>query len=217
MDNSLKQRLIGAILLLTAVVIVAIFLVNSANDGIEDSVQTIQPDFVSSVNTEHEEVAVVEPEVLLDPHKLEASSESKKVEQSITSSRPEVKKAVIEPKAAKQEVKKEATVATVPEPKPETKPVQTTVEATDNKSVSLEPQWVIQLASFSQQANAKALEKKVAGLGLKAHIEEVTSNNKTNYRVRIGPESDRGRIDQIVKKVSESLALKPQVLTVKTN
>jgi DedD protein len=217
LDNSTKQRLIGAALLLVVVLVVAVFLVNSANDGMEQPVQTIQPDFVSSVTTEPEQIATAEPEVLLDPHKLEASEETVVVEkaeqiqhQLTVNSKQETigdesNDVVVTPTHI-------PTVKQAPDIAP-----KTAESNTANPTTTPTSQWVIQLASFSQQANAEALKQKVAALGLKAHIEEVIANNKTNYRVRIGPESDRKRIDQIVKKVSDSLALKPQVLTVKDN
>lgn len=214
MDNSTKQRLIGAALLLVVVLVVAVFLVNSANDGIEQPVQTIQPDFVSSVTTEPEQIATAEPEVLLDPHKLEASEETvveeaQQIQPQLTAN---LKQETIEEQSNDAVVTPTPTVKQVPAVAPKN------VESnTVNPTTIPTTQWVIQLASFSQQANAEALKQKAVALGLKAHIEEVIANNKTNYRLRIGPESDRKRIDQIVKKVSDSLALKPQVLTVKDN
>lgn len=197
MGDSLKQRLIGAVLLLSVVIVVAIFLVKSANNGMEGSVETIQPDFVSSINTEQEDIAAVEPEVLLDPHRLATPSKPEKHDS--------VKQA--EPITERKKDKPVEPVSKQTDPKP----------AAENKTKSAGPQWLIQLASFSKQENAKILQQKVTKLGMQAHIEPVVKNNMTNYRVRIGPESDREKVDQLVKTISQSLALKPQVLTVKAD
>lgn len=196
MVDSLKQRLIGAVLLLAAVIAVAIFLVNNANDTIEQPVETIQPDFVSSVSSEQPEIATVEPEVLLDPQKLEPIPDTAKT----VAIQPSQKVAVKQEEKTKPEVKESVKVAK--------KKIESSVAT--NRT-----QWLVQLASFSKKSNAQALQDKVSKLGFKAHIETVTKNSNTNYRVRIGPESDRSQVDKIVKVVSQSLSLTPQVLTVK--
>lgn len=199
MGKNLQQRLIGALLLLTTIIAVAVFLVQNANNSLNPPVETIQPDFVSTIETDTIEVQSAEPEALLDPHQLE-SEPTKPIEPI----KPQVQQSpVVEEKVVEKTVdlKVEKPIAVKPKP-----PVEVTTSG---------PQWVIQLASFSQQKNAQALEAKANKLGLKAHIEELSQNNKTTYRVRIGPESNRQTVDDIVKKISQTLSLKPQVLTLK--
>lgn len=74
MTDIIKQRLIGALLLLTVIVLLAAFLVNSASQG--DAEKNISeppkaPSFISSIEPMPVEKVDVEQEVLLDPHKLE--------------------------------------------------------------------------------------------------------------------------------------------------
>lgn len=80
---------------------------------------------------------------------------------------------------------------------------------TDNNSTQ---SWVIQLASFSKQENAQALHEKASKLGFKSRVEPFTQKNKTNYRVRIGPEHDKKQVNEIVAKLTTQLSIKPQIL-----
>ena len=73
--------------------------------------------------------------------------------------------------------------------------------------------WVVQVGSFS---NAKAAEELVAKLrlsGLSAFSEKVTSAGSTAYKVRIGPELDRGKAAELAKKVKAEHQLDTFVTT----
>lgn len=56
--------------------------------------------------------------------------------------------------------------------------------------------WVVQLASFTRSQNARELETKLKGLGYRAFVETVSMEKGVRYRVRVGPEplKDRARI-----------------------
>jgi cell division septation protein DedD len=73
--------------------------------------------------------------------------------------------------------------------------------------------WVVQVGSFS---NAKAAQELVAKLrlsGLSAFSEKVTSAGSTAYKVRIGPELDRGKAAELAKKVKAEHQLDTFVTT----
>lgn len=73
--------------------------------------------------------------------------------------------------------------------------------------------WVVQVGSFS---NAKAAEELVAKLrlsGLSVFSEKVTSAGSTAYKVRIGPELDRGKAAELAKKVKAEHQLDTFVTT----
>ena len=69
------------------------------------------------------------------------------------------------------------------------------------------PAWVVQLGSFSEQANARKLESRVREAGFPAFVEEVTAESGPVYRVRVGPELRRSSAEsvrsQLEKKVKE--------------
>lgn len=63
--------------------------------------------------------------------------------------------------------------------------------------------WALQVGSFSAQANAMSLRDSLRAKGYAAYVEEQKSASGTQFRVRIGPELDRARIDALQKKISE--------------
>ncbi len=63
--------------------------------------------------------------------------------------------------------------------------------------------WVVQVGSFSRRENAVALEARLKTRGFSAFVEELTRDKKTIYRVRIGPELSKDKAiavrDQVQK------------------
>lgn len=57
--------------------------------------------------------------------------------------------------------------------------------------------WVVQLGSFASRENAQKLVTELQHKGYRAFIAEYRGKEKTLFRVRIGPEQDRGRADAL--------------------
>jgi DedD protein len=55
--------------------------------------------------------------------------------------------------------------------------------------------WVVQVGSFSQSANALALRDKLRKGGFTAFVEKYQDRGKSSYRVRVGPELKRDRAE----------------------
>lgn len=62
----------------------------------------------------------------------------------------------------------------------------------DPKTLSPGSAYMLQVASYGQQADAERLKAKLALGGLRASIQKVSIENKNYFRVRIGPYSDYG-------------------------
>ena len=62
--------------------------------------------------------------------------------------------------------------------------------------------WVVQIGSFSEEANAQRLAQRVAGLGFNARVSTFNTSVGPMYRVRVGPESSRERAVAIVSSLS---------------
>jgi len=67
--------------------------------------------------------------------------------------------------------------------------------------------WDVQLGSFSSSVNALALQDKVRKAGFRAFVEKVKGEQGTSYRVRVGPESSRERADALREQVQGKLKL----------
>jgi len=69
--------------------------------------------------------------------------------------------------------------------------------------------WVAQIASFNAKDKAQALRDTLRKQGFNAFMEGVTAKNKqVMYRVRIGPEPDRGKAETLLQQVQEKTGLK---------
>ncbi|MCW9046634.1 MAG: SPOR domain-containing protein [Gammaproteobacteria bacterium] len=90
--------------------------------------------------------------------------------------------------------------------KPEFKPISGYIESTDsavtiNKRIKSEESsvhaWALQLGSFSRESNAEAMRDKLRAKGYASYVDVLKKPDRTTYRVRIGPELDKKRLEQI--------------------
>jgi cell division protein FtsN len=66
-------------------------------------------------------------------------------------------------------------------------------------------EYIIQVGSFKSRGEADAQKAKLALLGVEARVEQVTIDNKdTWFRVRIGPEKDQAKVEQLVARLAEN-------------
>jgi DedD protein len=180
-----RRRLVGAIVLVTAVAVVLPMILDSepkpASQSIdiqipspEAGVLSAKPAPLKSAEKPAAAAASAEPVV---PPAAEAKTESK----------PEIK----------AETKAEAKAAVKPQQaapaKPATKP-EGTAKARDSakeKPKAAAGSFVIQVAALSDAAKARELQAKIAGGGLKAYTEVVQTAKGPVTRVRVGPYASR--------------------------
>jgi len=206
MDQGLKERLVGAAVL----VAIAVWLVPWVLDGPEDGAETQ----ASSLQLPSaEEPMPMRTQTL----KLgDASGESAQSAPAQASSPPR------ETPAATAEAPKDATASqrapAVPEPQAETtlaaatganeRPAPAAAATTPAKPepapAAAQPKpeqpkavgdWTVQLGSFSDEANAKRLAQRAGTFGYKAEVSSVRNSGKTLYRVRVGPQATRAAAD----------------------
>lgn len=91
--------------------------------------------------------------------------------------------------------------AKIPEPKPQ-------LASGANRAKG----WAVQVGSFSKKENAEKLQTKLRKAGYKAFISSVSAEGKTVVRVRIGPELQRTAADQLKSKVEKELQLQAKVV-----
>lgn len=105
-----------------------------------------------------------------------------------------------------------------PEPKPspapiENKPEPAPVPAATEASASAETasRWILQLGSFSVEANATSLKKQLEEIGYKPMIEQTRSAGTVIYRVRLQPNSDRATLEKTAESIRNKLNLNTQI------
>ena len=68
--------------------------------------------------------------------------------------------------------------------------------------------WVVQLGSFASEQNAKDLESRLRKEGYAAFVEKLGSGTDQKYRVRVGPELVRAKAQEARDKLEKDLNLK---------
>jgi DedD protein len=72
--------------------------------------------------------------------------------------------------------------------------------------------WVVQLGSFSSEQNAWALRDKLRNKGYHAFVERVSEGSKMVIRVRIGPELQRAKAEAVQQKLEKEMKIKGIVM-----
>ena len=61
--------------------------------------------------------------------------------------------------------------------------------------------WTVQVGSFSQADNAQALQRRLATEGFEAFVSRVATDAGSMHRVRVGPVAERGAADQLLTRL----------------
>lgn len=197
MNEKLKQRLVGAVVLVSLAVIFIPMLL----DGGERSRMPMfgsnipdKPDYhfepleipLHPVTT----VAEDRPQLIDKPEPV-PSKETKPQEQPKTA---EVKSP--DNTQANGET-------TAPKPKP-----ASPAQSENREQVA----WVVQVGSFSQSNNALSLRDKLRSNGFTAFVEKLKSDGETIYRVRIGPELKKENAEKQLQRLRREMDMKGIVM-----
>jgi DedD protein len=199
----LKQRLVGAIVLVSLGVIFIPMILpgNNESQDIKGSNIPPAPDYQFTPPPEppkppviEKAAPIVEEAVPQTPKekpkpKPKSKSKSKSVDESIDAL---IRKA-IPPSVAPSSSREEASSS-----------------KTDMKQVA--NAWVVQVGSFSSRKNALALRDKIREQGHASFVEEIKGEKGMIYRVRVGPELTRDLAEDLKAKLQKQLKLKGLVL-----
>ena len=184
MERALKERIIGAIVLVVFVVLVVpIFLDGPPQDGEIVSERVLLP------GQEDQNIKTV----ILDRERTEPLPVANKTEDVAVEKEvePEPEPQKPEPKTVEQ--KQPARV----EPKPVSEPQKPAVQAAASSS----GMWAVQLGSFSNKANAEKLAADLRKQGYAAFLSQLKTSSGQLHRVRIGPQKDRESADAMAAKL----------------
>lgn len=206
---SLKQRLIGAsVLIALAVIFVPMFLDGAGHRERVAMKMDIppEPDFkfeeklpsLSEMGSERLGAPDPQPAFALQP--LQPRSQSQPEPQSSSSDGvlPPPKPALADKPVAK--IRED-----VPPPPPKAKPRP--VAKSDTRG------WVVQVGSFKQKSNAVALRDKLTAAGYSVFEEQVGSSRAPIFRVKVGPERKRDRAMALKTKLLAAQKLKGIVVS----
>ena len=192
MDQQLKERLIGIIVLVLFAVIFMPMFFTGTNDSIlknkenvsiskeSEFISKLKPmtDTVTDSNTENIELAPVVEESIAP---VVEESIAPVVEESIAPVVEESIAPVVEEIPFNQEMIKTDAVGQM--------------------------NWVVQVGSFSSKDNAEKLNQKVKKAGFRSFVNPITQNSKIMHQVCLGPEYDETDAKNLLKEIKNKMKL----------
>jgi DedD protein len=205
-NNQLKQRLVGAVVLVAlAVIFIPMLLPGEGNlgGGISGSNIPPEPDF----RFPPVPAAPKAPPVAAAPIVPlgDESAETAKSVPAIVPAKTVTIKAATKPPAPSISKTKPKPKAK-PAPKPTPPPV---AKAIPKKSTSGQVNaWVVQVGSFAARNNARALRDKLRKQGHASFVESINGTSGRVYRVRVGPELTKSAADSLRQQLEKEAGLK---------
>ncbi len=198
MDQMLKQRLIGAIVIIALAVIFIPMILEGPDDELSPRTQNMPPPPTIDYQTE---VELPVPEESTEP---DGSLADTATEQEV-SAIPELPVSQPEPVTSEAEAPaKQAEPAVAKQPSPGMSS-RTATSITQGG-------WILQVGSFSQQPNALSLRDRLKKSGYQVSVKDVKDAGGTIHRVLIGPVSDRPTAEKLRDKLASEQKLTAMVL-----
>jgi DedD protein len=190
--HAFKQRIIGAIVLVAlAVIFIPILLPGHRDFGFSDTESHIPPK-----PAELENLKVLELE-----KPLPAPAPREVVRTPIDERSPPAPETETETETETQTVEQQPAAA---DKKPLTPPVS---QDTSSDTATTSKAWVVQVGSFSNRDNALRLRDQLRSKGYKTFVEQISTAEKTFYRVRVGPVVSRDNALALQKELQAKMKL----------
>jgi DedD protein len=220
MDRQLLERMIGAGVLIVALVVIVPAILDGPRDG--DSGALSVPDSGAGISVETDEPTRTHT-MLLDRQPDGPPVAREKTELSVTASGPPTPQsedaaspATNPPPQASQPKPsaKDAKPATANEVTPNESPSAPTTKSVQVATADSPPMqsrqpvasagWAVQLGSFADKQNAERLVTTVSQNGFAAYLMPLNQSGKTLYRVRVGPRDSRAQASELAERLAKA-------------
>ena len=191
MNQQLKQRITGAIVLISLAVIFVPLLL----DGSHKNVVPLREH-----QTPHK------PNFYFEEIKLPPPVDAGRAPSRIINSSTDISS------SKRPEKQKKNSVPPVSKSAPKTLKRTTTEPNGDLDGPSA---WVVQIVSLTNGKRALELTERLKKLGFSAFVEEIQKDGKTYYRVRVGPELKQDEAEAIRQKINKKMDLDGKVMQFK--
>ncbi len=200
-DVNIKQRLIGAVVLVSLGIIIIPLLLNSGSDSKQAIYGSNIPPLPATLSKKLPEIAPIKnvppPEAV----------ESIPVERVHTTKKPVKEISRDNLKAVTRKI----TISKAVEPA-KAVPAEKFKAADKPRSKTISQAYTLQIASFSNSKNAFTLRDKLRKKAFKAYIESVKTSKGKIYRLRVGPYLKYEQIVSIQKKIEKQFQLKKTII-----
>lgn len=186
MDRALKERIIGAaVLVVFVVLVVPVFLDGPPQSGEIVSERVPLPGQAAEGETRT---------VVLDRDR----DEPVPVPAPVTE--PEAEQA----QPVQPESKPDPEAETTPEPEPKPEPAKPAAQQPAPAGDSPTGMWAVQLGSFGNQQNAERLAADLRKQGFAAFLSQLSTGSGELHRVRIGPQKDRESAEAMAERLAKA-------------
>ncbi len=204
MDQGLKERLVGAAVL----VAIAVWLIPWVLDGpeknpVETGPASLQlPAAQEPVPMRTQKLKLGEPPAAAQPPATATEKTEAPADTVVAAATPEP----TQPgptTAPASGATPPTTTATTPKPagnETQRKPVAAPPAAAATSTVKSD--WTVQLGSFGDEGNARRLADRASTFGFKANVASYKANGKTMYRVRVGAYGSKGQAEATASALS---------------
>lgn len=212
MDRGLKERLVGAAVLVALAVIFIPMLLDDSPSGPGPITGTNIPAKPDEKDGFSSRIIPVKP----DPVDVEMPPETEPdaaASDDAASAAAGIEQAEPAPESAPESAASPASEPTATEQRAADAPALSKALPSTDTGPEKPSGWVIQLGSFSQESNARDLDAKLRKAGYPAFVEPVTQSGKRVYRVRVGPEVMRGEAEKLRDRITAEFDIKGIVVS----
>lgn len=220
MDETIKKRLVGAIVLVALAVIFVPFLLEDKESLPQNTVELEETIPVQPTQKFRSGLVPDEKTATQDVIRAESQEDDFNISEGLDLS--EYKPAAVTGnnsgpggKAGEGQRKIGVKPEKISRQAPPSQQGKENVAATAKKQAAPKSGWVIQVGAFGRKSNADSLYKKLTNSGMKAYIEESSKQNKILYHVRVGPYSSKSKAQQGRDKAGKVSGLNVKVLNLK--
>lgn len=207
MEKTLKQRLIGAIVLVSLAVIFIPIILEGPDDEWTPRSHSIPEQPQMDYRADMELQLPPETPVVDETVAMEVISQ-KPLERDL---QPAVEAVKTQPVPVKVPEPVPAPVKVPAEPvKATPKPAKQAAKAVPKKQPL--KGWFVQVGSFGQEMNAVGLQERLVTSGFQVQLEDVELGKKKAYRVLVGPATSRAAAEKQADKLKSSQHLKGMVI-----
>jgi DedD protein len=205
MDEAAKRRLVGAaVLVALAVIFVPMLVEKDADDDLGEPIVIPDPPSFDEEAVDDglaADEALPEPEDMMMPLPTpEPPASAGEAAEPVDTARADQPAAPETRPSDSTGVAKPSERAVPPTAPAGPKPVPTGVTA-----------WVIQVASLGSPEAARGLQDELRAKGYPAFVEQATVRGQRYYRVRVGPEIERARADELARRLAGDTESDPLV------
>ena len=206
MNDILKQRLVGALILVAlGVVFWPIIFVQPDERGTTERPGIPPRPAVDSSAIEPPDMAGLRPS-----RELSAREEQVEPEPEIALPEPMPEPEVEEPETGQAQV-----VAATPAPEQPPRPAATRTEAPVKPKIDKDGvpiAWILQVASVSSPEKADELRRSLLEMDQKAYVKKIKRNGRALYRVYIGPKYEKAKLAPVKTRVDSTFGVQSMIV-----